>query len=73
MVIKHQQLYQSSANPSLRKTDFINLIIDETTDISTKQMLCICLRYVENDCGTVREEIFKLGPISDTTGESKII
>lgn len=39
--INHQQI------ASLKKAEFINLIIDETTDISVKQIICICLRYVE--------------------------
>ncbi|CAF1455821.1 unnamed protein product [Rotaria magnacalcarata] len=54
---------------SLKRTEFINLIIDETTDITVKKMICICLRYVEKDTGMIKEEIFKLGPIRDTSGE----
>ncbi|CAF1640730.1 unnamed protein product, partial [Adineta ricciae] len=61
--INHQQI------SSLKKTDFINLIIDETKDISVKQMICICLRYVEQDRGVIKEEIFKLEPIHDVSGE----
>jgi hypothetical protein len=53
---------------SLKQTEFSNLIIDETTDISVKQMLCICLRYVEKEDGVIKE-VFKLGPIYDQSGE----
>jgi len=45
--------------------------MDETRDITTKQMLCLCLRYVEEDTGQIREEIFMLKPINDTSGEGK--
>ncbi len=56
---------------SIRKTRYINLIMDETRDITTKQMLCLCLRYVEEDTGQIREELFMIKPITDTAGESK--
>ncbi len=65
--MNHQQL------ASLKQTEFINLIIDETRDISIKQMICICLRYVEKESGVIKEEVFKLGPIHDETGEGKRI
>ncbi|CAF1528067.1 unnamed protein product [Adineta steineri] len=61
--INHQQI------SSLKKTDFINLIINETKDISVKQMICICLRYVEKDSGAIKEETFKLAPVHDVSGE----
>ena len=54
---------------SVRKTRYINLIMDETRDITTKQMLCLCLRYVEEDTGKIREELFMLKPIIDSSGE----
>ena len=57
---------------SLKQTEFINLIVDETTDISVKQMICICLRYVEKESGMIREEIFKLESIRDQTDEGKL-
>jgi hypothetical protein len=58
---------------SLKQTDFINLIIDETTDISVKQMICICLRYVEKESGVIKEEVFKLDSIHDASGEGNLI
>jgi hypothetical protein len=33
-------------------------------------MLYLCLRYVEEDTGKIREELFMLKPIIDSTGES---
>lgn len=57
---------------SLKQTEFINLIVDETTDISVKQMICICLRYVEKEGGVIREEIFRLESIRDQSGEGKL-
>ncbi|CAF4546828.1 unnamed protein product [Rotaria sp. Silwood2] len=59
--INHQQI------SSLKQTAFINLIIDETTDITVKKMIYICLRYVEKNTGVIKEEIFKLGPIRDAS------
>ena len=64
-LITHQQL------SSLKQAEFINLIIDETRDISVQQMICICLRYVEKNTGQIKEEIFKLRPILDESGEGK--
>ena len=54
---------------SIKQAQYINLIIDETQNISVKQMISICLRYVEQETGVNREELFKLGPILDTIGE----
>ncbi|CAF2996418.1 unnamed protein product [Rotaria sp. Silwood2] len=54
---------------SIRKTDFINLIVDETQDISVRKMVSICLRYIEKDTGTIQEQLFKIKPITDTSGE----
>ncbi len=65
--INHQQI------ASLKQTDFINLILDETTDISVKKMICICLRYVEKESGVIKEEVFKLGRIHDASGEGNLI
>jgi hypothetical protein len=64
--INHRQI------SSLKQTEFINLIIDETQDISVKQMICICLRYVEKEGGVIKEEVFKLGSIHDQSGEGKL-
>jgi hypothetical protein len=64
--INHQQI------SSLQQTEFINLIIDETQDVSVKQMVCICLRYVEKESGVIKEEIFKLESIHDKSGEGKL-
>ncbi|CAF1531987.1 unnamed protein product, partial [Rotaria sordida] len=61
--INHQQI------SSLKKTEFINLIIDETKDVSVKSMVCICLRYIEKENGMIKEEIFKLESIHDQSGE----
>ncbi len=56
---------------SVKKTRYMNLIMDETRDIITKQMICLCLRYVEEDTGKICEQLFMLKPITDTTGEGK--
>jgi hypothetical protein len=45
--------------------------MDETRDITVKQMLCLCLRYVEEDTGRICEHIFMMTPINDTSGEGK--
>ncbi|CAF5019738.1 unnamed protein product [Rotaria sp. Silwood1] len=60
----HQQQMQS-----IRKSNYINLIVDETQDISIQKMVSICLRYVEQDTGTIKEQIFRMDSIFDTTGE----
>jgi len=56
---------------SIKKTRYINLIMDETRDISVKQMISLCLRYVEEDTGKIREEIFMFKPILNESGEGK--
>lgn len=57
---------------SLKQTEFINLIVDETTDLSVKQIIGICLRYVEKENEIIKEEIFKLESIHDQSGEGKL-
>ncbi|CAF5014118.1 unnamed protein product [Rotaria sp. Silwood1] len=64
----HQQQMQS-----IRKSNYINLIVDETQDISIQKMVSICLRYVEQDTGTIKEQIFRMDSIFDTTGEGHTI
>ena len=61
-------IYQQEIT-SIRKTDFINLIVDETQDATVRKMLSICLRYAEKDTGTIREQLFKIEPVTDTFGE----
>ncbi|CAF3826366.1 unnamed protein product [Rotaria sordida] len=60
---------QQQQMQSIRKSNYINIIVDETQDISIQKMVSICLRYVEQDTGTIEEELFKIKPIFDTTGE----
>ena len=55
----------------MKKARYINLIMDETRDITTKQMLCLCLRYVEADSGQIREQLFMVKPIINSSGEGK--
>ncbi|CAF4518707.1 unnamed protein product [Rotaria sp. Silwood2] len=64
----HSYIYQQQIS-SIKKTDFINIIVDETQDISIRKMVSICLRYVEKDTGTIQEQLFKVEPTLDTTGE----
>jgi len=54
---------------SIRKTDFITIIVDETQDISVQKMVSICLRYVEKDTGVIQEQLFKIESIKNTSGE----
>ncbi|CAF1541740.1 unnamed protein product [Adineta ricciae] len=54
---------------SIKKARFINLIMDETRDITVKQMFCLCLRYVEDDTGQIHEDTFTLKQINDTSGK----
>ncbi|CAF3776542.1 unnamed protein product [Rotaria sordida] len=54
---------------SIRKTRYINIIMDEARDITANEMLCLCLRYVEEDSGNIREEGFMFKPIMDGSGE----
>ncbi|CAF4934312.1 unnamed protein product, partial [Rotaria sp. Silwood1] len=55
--------------PSIRKTRYINIIMDETRDITANEMLCLCLRYVEEDSGNIREEVFMFKPVIDGSGQ----
>ncbi len=67
MAFVDKQLYTYQQKlVSIRKTDFISLIVDETQDISVHKMVSICLRYVGKDTGTIQEQIFKIEPITDT-------
>ncbi|CAF1070347.1 unnamed protein product [Rotaria sordida] len=43
--------------------------MDETRDITANEMLCLCLRYVEEDSGNIRDEVFMFKPIMDGSGE----
>ncbi|CAF1062015.1 unnamed protein product [Didymodactylos carnosus] len=61
-------IYQQQLK-SVRKAHYLNVIVDETRDISVQQMIAICLRYVEENTGTIKEELFKMEPITDESGE----
>ena len=45
--------------------------MNETRDITVKDIFCLCLRYVEEDTGQIYEDIFMMKPINDTSGEDK--
>ena len=50
----------------VRAAEYFTLLADETTDVSGKEQLSICLRYVLN--GTVRERLLAFEEAPDLTG-----
>ena len=53
----------------VKKSPFYSLIVDETTDTSTKEQVSICLRYLSCDFEPF-EAFIGLYEVSDTTGEN---
>ena len=50
---------------SLEQTPFITLMVDETTDISNKEQVVFCLRWVDHEF-EVHEEFIGLHAIDST-------
>lgn len=46
-----------------------SVMADETTDISQKEQLSICLRYVDEEKGCIREAFLEFVPTLDLTGK----
>lgn len=53
---------------NIKKAKYFTLIADETTDISTKQQLSICIRYYDNVSFKIKEDFVKIVDIVDLTG-----
>lgn len=56
---------------SLAKHNFYSIIVDETTDASHREQICICLRFVDKDARNnhiIREEFLTFGSAKDLSG-----
>lgn len=54
----------------VKKSRLFTIIADETSDISLKEQLSICLRYFDVDCFEIKEVFLKFVDVRETTGES---
>lgn len=54
----------------VKKSHFFTIIADETSDVSLKEQLSICLRYFDVDNCEIREDFLKFVDVKETTGES---
>ncbi|KAF0298378.1 repressor of the inhibitor of the protein kinase [Amphibalanus amphitrite] len=52
----------------VQAAEFFSLLADETTDISSKEQLSVCLRYVQPDSSCVRERLLWFEEVPDLTG-----
>ena len=54
----------------VKKSKYFCLICDETTDAGRREQLSICLRYVDMDTHTLREDFLLFDQQESTTGEA---
>jgi len=53
----------------IQKSPYFSIIVDETTDVSTKEQVSMCLRYLESDLN-ISEKFLGMYKVSSTTGET---
>jgi len=53
----------------IQKSPYFSIIVDETTDVSTKEQVSMCLRYLESDLN-VSKKFLGMYKVSSTTGET---
>ncbi|XP_054287980.1 zinc finger MYM-type protein 1-like [Macrosteles quadrilineatus] len=56
-------------NNSIKEDEYFSLIVDGTTDVSTKEQVALCIRHVNGDF-EVSEDFIGLYETSSTTGET---
>ncbi|XP_054283575.1 zinc finger MYM-type protein 1-like [Macrosteles quadrilineatus] len=56
-------------NNSIKEDEYFSLIVDGTTDVSTKEQVSLCIRHVNGDF-EVSEDFIGLYETSSTTGET---
>ncbi|CAF1164600.1 unnamed protein product [Didymodactylos carnosus] len=54
----------------LKNTNFLTVMLDETTGINNLKQLVICLRFFNTATSSIVEQIFRLTPIESQTGEN---
>ena len=52
----------------IHAVNFFSVIADETSDSSHVEQLCLCLRYVSQDCG-VKEQFISFGGVENCTAQ----
>ena len=55
---------------AVKLSSFFTLIVDEATDVSFKEQVSICLRYVSDDMSETHESFLGLYETADTTAET---
>jgi len=54
----------------VKASKYYSILCDETTDISTKEQMTICIRYVDTSSLIIREDFIGFVEIASTTGNS---
>lgn len=54
----------------VKASKYYSILCDETTDISTKEQMTICVRYVDNCSFVIREDFLGFVELTSTTGIS---
>lgn len=52
----------------VKKSKFFSIFCDETTDVSTKEQMTFCIRYVDTNSYVVKEEFLGFIEVKSTTG-----
>ncbi|XP_060869649.1 zinc finger MYM-type protein 1-like [Metopolophium dirhodum] len=62
-------LIQSKILERVSKTNFYTILADETTDISQIEQFSLCIRYVDEQVFSIREDFLTFVPVYDISGE----
>lgn len=54
----------------VRKAQYYSILADEVADVSNKEQLCICLRYVNQATSTIVESFVGMVELEDLTGKT---
>ncbi|KAJ8890452.1 hypothetical protein PR048_009961 [Dryococelus australis] len=55
---------------NIKNTKCFTIMTDETTDISIKEQLAICIRYFDTTSYQIQEKFFKFIDVVDVSGEN---
>lgn len=53
----------------VKRGRYFSILVDETTDVSTQEQLTFCVRYLDVETVTLREDVLGFQTVNDLTGE----
>lgn len=62
------ETFRSSISEDVKRSKFFSIMCDETTDVSTKEQMTFCVRYIDTQSFVTKEEFVGFTEMTETTG-----